>query len=71
MSRKVITVRIKKGEGDYEAAEAIIWTNDGRGPRPDFVRRGKNRHMKNRRWKKERMAAIHQRKLDDYAARFD
>ncbi len=58
--------RVNGERGDD--VECLVWTNDGIGRKPDFLRRGHNRHMKNRKWKRDRMAAIHQRRLDDYAA---
>jgi len=56
--RRNIVVRIKQGE-KWESVQAVLWENET----PPEYRRGNNRKMKNRSYKRNKMALIEEEKL--------
>lgn len=57
-----VPIHVRMGEGDKRRmVEAILWIDE----MPPNLRRGRNRKMKNRRWKRQRQEAIQERLRGD------
>lgn len=57
--KREITIRVRKGD-DWESVPAFLYSN---GEIPPSLNRGRNRHMKNRRYKQEKMERINDLRL--------